>query len=62
MGGFLSPFYFRLFEAYKHSGPYLPKNELLIAVNSNGVYLMGEGCEVMQWFSYAELSSVSCNK
>jgi myosin-7 len=31
---------FRFYEAYKFSGPPLPKNEAILAINSTGFYVL----------------------
>ena len=36
----------RFYEAFRYSGPNLPKNDVIIAVNWTGVYVVGESYEI----------------
>ena len=49
----------RFYEAYKFSGPSLPKNDVIIAVNWTGVYIVDDQEHVLLECSFPEISSVS---
>ena len=51
----------RFFEAYKFSGPSLPKNDVIIAVNTDGIYIVDDRENVMIKFAYADLTTVTCS-
>jgi myosin VIIa len=50
----------RFYEAYKFSGPPLPKNEVIIAVNWTGVYVVDDQEQVLLEFSFPEISGITC--
>jgi myosin-7 len=52
----------RFYEAYKFSGPSLPKNDVIIAVNWSGVYVVDDQENVLLACSYPEITTVSSNK
>ena len=52
----------RFYEAYKFSGPSLPTNDVIIAVNWTGVYIVDENEHVLLECSFPELSSVSSSR
>jgi hypothetical protein len=49
----------RFYEAYRFSGPSLPKNDVIIAVNWTGVYVVDDQEQVLLEFSFPEITSVS---
>ncbi|KAI3383021.1 hypothetical protein SNEBB_002133 [Seison nebaliae] len=49
----------RFYEALKLSGPELPKNEVIIAVNWTGLYVVDDKEVVLVDFSFAELTQVT---
>uniref|UniRef100_A0A670ZBQ1 Myosin VIIA n=1 Tax=Pseudonaja textilis TaxID=8673 RepID=A0A670ZBQ1_PSETE len=51
----------RFYEAFKFSGPSLPQNELIVAVNWTGVYFVDEQEQVLLEFSFPEITAVSSN-
>uniref|UniRef100_A0A8D3CZ53 Myosin VIIAa n=1 Tax=Scophthalmus maximus TaxID=52904 RepID=A0A8D3CZ53_SCOMX len=52
----------RFYEAFKFSGPSLPKNDLIVAVNWTGVYFVDEQEQVLLELSFPEITSVSSRK
>ncbi|ESO02636.1 hypothetical protein HELRODRAFT_188784 [Helobdella robusta] len=52
----------RFYEAYKFAGPSLPKNDVIIAVNWTGVYVVDETEKVLLELSYPEITAVSCSR
>jgi myosin VIIa len=48
----------RFYEAYKFSGPTLPKNEVIIAVNWTGVYVIDDQEQVLLELSFPEITQV----
>ncbi|XP_052387601.1 myosin VIIAa [Carassius gibelio] len=49
----------RFYEAFKFSGPSLPKNEVIVAVNWTGVYFVDEQEQVLLELSFPEITAVS---
>ena len=52
----------RFYEAYKFSGPTLPKNDVIIAVNWTGVYIVDDQEHVLLECSFLELTNVSSSR
>ncbi|KAE8294892.1 Unconventional myosin-VIIa [Larimichthys crocea] len=52
----------RFYEAFKFSGPSLPKNDLIVAVNWTGVYFVDEQEQVLLELSFPEISAVSSSR
>lgn len=52
----------RFYEAYKFSGPTLPKNDVIIAVNWTGVYIVDSEEHMLLECSYPEITTVSTSK
>ncbi|EGD80527.1 myosin-VIIa [Salpingoeca rosetta] len=52
----------RFYEAYKFSGPSLPKNDVIIAVNWTGVYIVDDQERVLLECSYPEITNVSSSR
>ncbi|XP_055300601.1 myosin-VIIa isoform X1 [Sitodiplosis mosellana] len=52
----------RFYEAYRNSGPNLPKNDVIIAVNWTGVYVVDDQEQVLLELSFPEITSVSSQK
>ncbi|CAF92932.1 unnamed protein product, partial [Tetraodon nigroviridis] len=52
----------RFYEAFKFSGPTLPKNDLIIAVNWTGVYFVDEQEQVLLEMSFPEITAVSSSR
>ncbi|KAK5869197.1 hypothetical protein PBY51_010146 [Eleginops maclovinus] len=49
-------------EAFKFSGPVLPKNDLIVAVNWTGVYFVDEQEQVLLELSFPEITAVSSSR
>ncbi|XP_074073046.1 unconventional myosin-VIIa isoform X2 [Macrotis lagotis] len=49
----------RFYEAFKFSGPSLPKNDVIVAVNWTGIYFVDEQEQVLLELSYPEIMAVS---
>lgn len=52
----------RFYEAYRNSGPNLPKNDVIIAVNWTGVYVVDDQEQVLLELSFPEITMVSSQK
>ncbi|XP_073784890.1 myosin VIIAa isoform X2 [Danio rerio] len=52
----------RFYEAFKFSGPSLPKNDVIVAVNWTGVYFVDEQEQVLLELSFPEITAVSSSK
>ena len=52
----------RFYEAYQFSGPTLPKNEVIIAVNWTGVYIVDDQEHVLLECSFPEITNVSSSR
>ena len=52
----------RFFEAYRFSGPALPRNDVIIAVNWTGVYIVDDQEHVLLECSFPEITNVAANK
>ncbi|KAK1900256.1 Unconventional myosin-VIIa, partial [Dissostichus eleginoides] len=52
----------RFYEAFKFSGPALPKNDLIVAVNWTGVYFVDEQEQVLLELSFPEITAVSSSR
>jgi len=52
----------RFYEAYKFSGPSLPKNDVIIAVNWTGVFIVDDQEHVLLECSYPEITTVSSSR
>ncbi|XP_043214510.1 myosin-VIIa-like isoform X4 [Amphibalanus amphitrite] len=52
----------RFYEAFKYSGPNLPKNDVIIAVNWTGVYVVDDQEQVLLELSFPEITQVSSQK
>ncbi|KAM8822173.1 LOW QUALITY PROTEIN: unconventional myosin-VIIa-like [Synchiropus picturatus] len=52
----------RFYEAFKFSGPSLPKNDLIVAVNWTGVYFVDEQEQVLLELSFPEIAAVSSSR
>ncbi|XP_075402443.1 unconventional myosin-VIIa isoform X2 [Tenrec ecaudatus] len=52
----------RFYEAYKCSGPSLPKNDVIVAVNWTGVYFVDEQEQVLLELSFPEITAVSSSR
>ncbi|KAK8786093.1 hypothetical protein V5799_007544 [Amblyomma americanum] len=49
----------RFYEALRASGPHLPKNDVIIAINWTGVYVVDEQEQVLLELSFPEITSVA---
>uniref|UniRef100_A0AAQ5YLL6 Myosin VIIAb n=1 Tax=Amphiprion ocellaris TaxID=80972 RepID=A0AAQ5YLL6_AMPOC len=49
----------RFYEAFKFSGPSLPKNDVIVAVNWTGVYFVDEQEQVLLELSFPEITAVT---
>ncbi|XP_051903199.1 unconventional myosin-VIIa-like isoform X2 [Hippocampus zosterae] len=52
----------RFYEAFKFSGPSLPKNDVIVAVNWTGVYFVDEQEQVLLELSFPEIIAVSSSR
>ncbi|XP_054884053.1 myosin VIIAa isoform X5 [Poeciliopsis prolifica] len=52
----------RFYEAFRFSGPSLPKNDLIVAVNWTGVYFVDEQEQVLLELSFPEIMAVSSSR
>ncbi|KAG7333068.1 hypothetical protein KOW79_003203 [Hemibagrus wyckioides] len=52
----------RFYEAFKFSGPSLPKNDVIVAVNWTGVYFVDEQEQVLLELSFPEITAVASSK
>ncbi|KAJ8280450.1 hypothetical protein GJAV_G00054700 [Gymnothorax javanicus] len=52
----------RFYEAFKFSGPSLPKNDVIVAVNWTGVYFVDEQEQVLLELSFPEILAVSSSR
>lgn len=52
----------RFYEAYKFSGPSLPKNDVIIAVNWTGVYIVDDQERVLLECSFPEITNVNSSR
>uniref|UniRef100_A0A8C9U0C5 Myosin VIIAa n=1 Tax=Scleropages formosus TaxID=113540 RepID=A0A8C9U0C5_SCLFO len=51
----------RFYEAFKFSGPSLPKNDVIVAVNWTGVYFVDEQEQVLLELSFPEITANRCS-
>ncbi|XP_076454167.1 myosin-VIIa-like isoform X2 [Babylonia areolata] len=52
----------RFYEAYKFSGPSLPKNDVIIAINWTGVYVVDDQEQVLLELSFPEITAISSSR
>ena len=52
----------RFYEAYRFAGPSLPKNDVIIAVNWTGVYIVDGQEQVLVELSFPEITAVSSSR
>uniref|UniRef100_A0A671LN89 Unconventional myosin-VIIa-like n=1 Tax=Sinocyclocheilus anshuiensis TaxID=1608454 RepID=A0A671LN89_9TELE len=52
----------RFYEAFKFSGPSLPKNDVIVAVNWTGVYFVDEQEQVLLDLSFPEITAISSSR
>ncbi|XP_078258138.1 myosin VIIAa isoform X2 [Rhinoraja longicauda] len=52
----------RFYEAFKFSGPSLPKNDVIVAVNWTGVYFVDEQEQVLLELSFPEITAVTSSR
>ena len=52
----------RFYEAHKIAGPSLPKNDVIIAVNWTGVYVVDDQEQVLLELSFSEITAVSSSR
>ena len=52
----------RFYEAVRTGGPKLPKDEVIIAVNWTGIYMVDDQEQVILELSYPEVKSVQAKK
>jgi len=52
----------RFYKAHQFSGPTLPKNEVIIAVNWTGVYIVDDQEHVLLECSFPEITNVSSSR
>jgi hypothetical protein len=51
-----------MFEAYRTDGPPLAQNDVVMAINSGGVFLLDSRYEVMVGFHYYDLMEVVASR
>ena len=51
-----------LFEAFKISGPRLPRNDVVVAVNSKGLFVMDEPYKVAVGLRFYEIVEMFCSR
>ncbi|CAG0896206.1 unnamed protein product [Cyprideis torosa] len=52
----------RFYEAFRYSGPNLPKNDVIIAVNWTGVYVVDDQEQVLLELTFPEITAVTSNR
>ena len=52
----------RFYEVVKFSGPSLPKNDVIVAVNWTGVYVVDDLEQVLLELSFPEITQVSSSR
>lgn len=52
----------RFYEAHRFSGPVLPRDDVIIAVNWTGVYIVDSDERVLVECSFAELTGVTSGR
>ena len=52
----------RFYEAVRTAGPKLPKDEVIIAVNWTGIYMVDDQEQVLLELSFSEVRAVSSKK
>ena len=52
----------RFYEAYKFAGPSLPKNDVIIAVNWTGVYVVDDQEQVLLELTFPQITAVSSSR
>ena len=52
----------RFYEAVRTAGPKLPKDQVIIAVNWTGIYMVDDQEQVLLELSFAEVRAVSSKK
>lgn len=52
----------RFYEAYQFSGPSLPKNDVIIAVNWTGVYVVDDQEHVLLDLQFPDIAGLSHNR
>ena len=52
----------RFYEAVRTAGPKLPKDEVIIAVNWTGIYMVDDQEQVLLELSFTEVRAVSSKK
>ena len=51
-----------LFEAFKITGPKLPRNDVVVAVNSKGLFVMDEPYKVAVGLRFYEIVEMFCSR
>ena len=52
----------RFYEAYQFSGPSLPRNDVIVAVNWTGVYVVDDQERILLDLQFPEINSVTSTK
>lgn len=52
----------RFYEALRSAGPHLPKNDVILAINWTGVYVVDDQEQVLLELSFPEITSIISQK
>lgn len=52
----------RFYEALRSAGPHLPKNDVILAINWTGVYVVDDQEQVLLELSFPEVTSIISQK
>ncbi len=52
----------RFYEAYRYAGPNLPKNDVILAINWTGVYVVDDQEQVLLELSFPEITHIRAEK
>jgi myosin-7 len=52
----------RFYEAFRNSGPNLPKNDVILAINWTGIYVVDDQEQVLLELSFPEITNIRAEK